>query len=788
MKQPPSYRMKSRMIMVLVGMIIFGFCIVIHSLFKIQIVEGQKMQSRALSQQMREDRVGAERGLIYDTNGKVLAQSVSVWQICISPGDVENIVEDDEDRIKRRQDVVDVLYEVLGVDKQKTAKALEDVTNFYVVVKSRVEREEYEKLMKVVNEKGIRGIDAREMTIRRYPYGNMASTVLGFTNNDNVGANGLESYYDKTLSGTPGRVVSLRSQNGSVMPLQYEQTFDAKDGNSLVLTIDEQLQHYLDKNLEIAVKEHRVGNRVTGIMMDVKTGAILAMSSKPDFDPNDPYSITDEAMLAALEEVEKESKAQEAIATTEEEKAAATKLYQDALWKARYSLWRNKAISDPYEPGSVFKIVTLSTALETGAAGMNSNFVCLGYKEVAGRKIRCHVYNSTHAGHGAQDLTAATKNSCNPAFIELGQLIGASRFTEYFSNYGLTSGTEIDLPGEATSIYHSNLTLSNLSSSAFGQTFKVTPIQLITASCAAINGGKLMQPYVVKQVVDSSGNVVSNTDPLVKRQVISEDTSALVRDILERVVGDAGSGRQAKIPGYRIGGKTGTSEKLDSVNPETGRTKNILSFFGFAPADDPQIACLVMLDEPDIYDAWGSTIAAPIVGSILSDSLPYIGVERQITEEEQEAMSDTVEYLVNHDIHEAESKLRTRGQRYRIIGSGTKVLQQIPGAGEILPKDGSVVLYTEEVVDSNVVEIPDVVGKTPQEANSLLAGLGLNVSLAGEKLEGVSLIATSQLPEAGAKVPTGTVVTVTFVETAAKAASADAEQADEPEESAASDS
>ena len=765
MKTPPSYRMKTRMVMVLAAMIVFGFCVVIHSLFQIQIVQGAELQERALGQQMRTERIGAKRGDILDTNGKALAKNSTIYQICVSPGDLKIKVGENADKMKeKRSAVIKCLEEILGCNPDTVAEALDNTASFYVVVKKKVEQDDYQRLMQEVNAKDLKNvIFGEEMTWRRYPYGSLASTVLGFTNNDNVGAAGLESYYEKTLAGTPGRIVSLRTQGGAVMPMQYEQTYDAKNGNTLVLTIDEQIQHYLEKNLEIAVSEHRVKNRVTGIIMDVETAAILAMTTKPDFDPNDPYTITDPDWLQQLQEAQEESFQQESVARTEEERAAAKKIYTDKLWVARNTLWRNKAVSDPYEPGSVFKIMTLSTALETGAATVNSHYNCIGYVEVAGRKIHCHVWNSRHSGHGDQDLTQATMNSCNPAFIRIGQSIGTARFSEYFSNFGLTQGTDIDLPGEANSIYHARLSDADLASSAFGQTNKLTPIQLITACCAAVNGGKLMQPYVVKQVVDSDGNVVSNTASFVKRQVISEKTSEEVRGILEKVVSE-GSGRQARIPGYRIGGKTGTSEKLDQADSTTGDIPHILSFFGFAPADDPKVACLVLLDEPDVYNAWGSTIAAPIVGSILSDVLPHMGIEPQYTAEELDKMTNQVPYLVNFDLHDAESELRIRGMRYRVIGSGSKVLQQIPGAMETLPEEGSVVLYTDEVQEDNVIEVPNVVGKSPEEANSTLAGLGLNVYMNGGKLEGVASIAISQSPEAGARVPSGSVVTVEFTE------------------------
>ncbi|WP_308753749.1 penicillin-binding transpeptidase domain-containing protein [uncultured Anaerotruncus sp.] len=733
------------MIVVLVAMIVFGFCVVLHQLFKLQVVEGEALQARALQQQLRSERIGAKRGTIYDTNGNPLAKSATVWSVCVAPGLI--------DTPEKESDVTAALEKFLELDKESIQKKLALKGTLYQVVKTKVEKPQADELMTFVSENGLTGLIFLEQDTRRYyPYGNFASAVLGFANDDNHGAYGLESYYEKVLAGTPGRVVSMKNSRGVDMDLQYSQEYAARDGDSLVLTIDETIQHFLEKNLEIALPEHKVRNRVTGVVMDVKTGAVLAMASKPDFDPNNPYEILDDAKREELENLK-------TVATKEQ--------YDQALREAWYAQWRNYAISDPYEPGSVFKIITASGALECGAVTRQSTFYCSGATTVNGTPYHCWVWSSRGEGHGQQDLEHAIMNSCNPAFIDIGQRMGAQNFAEYFSNFGLTEKTGIDLPGEATSIYHARYTINDLASSSFGQTFKVTPIQLITAASAAVNGGKLMQPYIVKQIVDAEGNVISNTDPVVKRQVVSEDISKEIRLMLEQVVAD-GSGRQAQIPGYRVGGKTGTSEQLDSTKIKSeGRTPNTLSFFGFAPVEDPQVACLVLIDDPDIYNAYGSTVAAPIVGAVLADTLPYLGIEPQYTEEEIANVATKAEYLINLDIHDAQYKCRVSGLKYRVVGNGTKVLRQIPEAGETIPEGGTIVLYTEEEGAGDLIPVPDVVGKTVEEANRSIVGAGLNISISGEQIEGTHQVVSSQTPAAGEQVEAGTIVTIQCVESTA---------------------
>lgn len=748
----PNFKMKSRMLVVLAGMVLVGFGLVLHQLFKLQVVEAEDLQNLALGQQLRPERISAKRGTIYDTNNKELAVSATVWTVCVSPNQIKG--EETED-VKKRNATIKALVEVLELDEQYVRDKVENnLDKYYVAIKTKVDKPLKDKLSEYIDQNQIRGIFYEEDTRRYYPYDNLASTVLGFTNSDNIGAYGLESYYEKTLAGTPGVVLSLRNSRGIKMPLQYEQSYQAQDGNSLVLTIDEKLQHYLEKHLEIAVAEHKVENRAVGIIMNVKTGEILAMASKPDFDPNNPYEIQDQRTLDKLEE-EKEKMEKGEISKEE---------YQKTMQDARYAQWRNKAISDPYEPGSVFKIVTLAAGLESGTSTKNSSFYCPGWRDVAGKQVHCWIWGSRHEGHGQQNLTDAVKNSCNPAFIDIGQNMGSSTFFDYFSNFGLTKKTGIDLPGESAGQYYSkeNMGISQLSSASFGQTFTVTPIQLMTACNAAVNGGNLMQPYIVKQVLDPSGNVVSSTEPVVKRQVVSEEISQEVALILEQVVGGGGSGKQAKIPGYRIGGKTGTSEKLDLLN-KTGVKKNILSFYGFGPVEDPEIACLVLLDEPDLVNAYGSTVAAPVVGAILADVLPAMGIQPSYTEEELTNTVTSTPLFLDQPIHEAQSIARDAGLKIRIVGNGTKVLRQVPGYQVPITSDTTVVLYTEEEEEEQLVEVPNVVGKTASEANSEITNAGLEISLVGSGMEGSQTVAVSQNPTAGEMVPKGTIIEVNFM-------------------------
>ena len=725
-----------RLVMLMLGA---AMAVLLVRLFYLQVVQADMWKEKASSQQMYSTSITATRGNIYDRNMKTLARSVTVWTVFISPAEMKE---------EQRELVASGLSEILDVDYDMVYEKSLKTWRYNETIKRKVDNDTADEVTAFIQENDIRGIYLTEESMRYYPYGNLASTVLGFTGSDGSGAYGLEAYYNKALSGTDGVIASVRNAKGTAMPFSEQQIYDAEDGQSLVLTIDETVQHYLEKHLENAVQEHEVQNRAVGIVMDVKTGEILAMSTKPDFDPNEPSAIYDTAAAEALAEQLEE-------AGGDEEKLDA---YYEALGEAQLAQWRNKAISDPYEPGSVFKLITASAALETGTVTGSTPFYCPGYIEVAGNRIACW----KAGGHGNLDFVGAIKGSCNPAFIMTGQALGAELFMEYLDKFGLYDVTGVDLPGEATSIMHSRETMLNenmasLSSASFGQTFKVTALELMTAVNATVNGGYLMQPYVVSQVLDSDGNVISSTEPVVVRQVISEETSALVASYAEQVVsGEGGSGARAAVPGYRIGGKTGTSQKLDQEGDET-----ILSFYGFAPADDPEIAVLVMLDEPQKNNQYGSVIAAPVVGNILADILPYLGFEPSYTEEELSSADMATPYLINYGLQEAQSTLVQAGLEYRVVGSGTTIVGQTPGAAMPIPGGGTVVLYTEEG-EKTTASVPYVIGKTGNEANRLILNAGFNIKIEGESLEHEGCVAVAQSIEAGENAEIGTVITVTF--------------------------
>ena len=738
----PVKAMKIKIFVVAFLLCVVAFGILIYRLLGLQITDAQVYQQRALAQQMSSTAITADRGTIYDRNGNVLAKSATVWTVVLSPAEVK----DDEELNK----IANKLSELMGVDPQKVIEMGQDKESYYREIKPPIEQDVREQLLQFIQDEGIGCINMIESSKRYYPYGNFAAQLLGFVGSDNQGSYGLEAYYNSVLSGTPGRVLTSVNGWGTDMPFQESERFEATDGNSLVLTIDEGLQHFLEKNLELALEEHDVRNRASGVIINAKTGEVLAMATKPDFDPNNPQALgnPDEAL-----EAEKLKGNQEA--------------YKEYLGEKQYLQWSNKVIGETYEPGSVFKIVTAAAALETGAQTLTSNsYYCPGYYMVGEQRYGCW----QSSGHGMQTFEKAMQNSCNPAFIQIGQSIGGTAFYEYFNSFGLSEATGIDLPGEEVGISHSLSQLQGetgggtyLASTSFGQTFQVTPLQMAMAVAAAVNGGTLYQPYVVKQVLDSDGNVVSTTQPTAKRQVISEETSAQIRTLVEAVVAD-GSGRNAQVPGYRIGGKTGTTEKLTKdKNIITGEYEQILSFAGIAPMEDPEIVVLVTLDEPGRNGGFGSTIAAPVVGAILEEALPYLGYEPQFTQEEVEDTSEkTVPYLETLVIHDAQGQLRQLGLDCKIVGDGVTVLKQVPSVTEKIPKGGTVVLFTDEASMETMVEVPDVTGETAQAANKKIYGAGLNMRIAGEDVTLPNVKAATQYPAAGEKVSPGTVVEVRF--------------------------
>ncbi len=735
-----------------------GFPCVFYQLWKLCLSDySDELRGKAVQQQMENTIIPAKRGNIYDRNGNTLAQSATVWNVIISPSVIKQA---DEHKAAAEtpmaQKVATHLSNILDdVTYEDVMKLAEDTASSYKRVKMKITRPIRDEILKAEEEYGLKGIDFEESTRRFYPYGSFASTVLGFCNDENMGAYGIEAYYNKTLSGTPGRLLSARNAVGNEMDYDYKEQIPAEDGRSLVLTIDEVVQHYLEKAIETAVIAHNPAKRISGIVMDVNTGEILAMSTKEDFDPNTPNQITNEKGLERLN----------GLSGSE---------YKEQLGQEQFNQWRNKAVSDPYEPGSVFKLVTLASAIESGHARESDTFYCSGVLEVANRSIHCW----KTSGHGQETLAQILVNSCNPGFMTLGQRMGAETFSKYFEAFGLTERTGIDIPGEAESIYHrvDKMGIVELSSSSFGQTFKVTPIQMITADVATINGGYLLKPYVVKQVLDADGNVVESYDRTVRRQVISSETSKMVASMAEKVVSE-GSGNGAYVAGYRVGGKTGTSQKLDQLDENGQVTDHVLSFFGFAPADDPQVAVLVLIDEPELKSAYGSVIAAPVVGAIMSDILPYLDIEPKYTEEELEKREIYVKDVVGQKPHEAQSIMANAGLQGRLMGSGAEVIRQVPTAGAPVPKGSTVILYTDEETETPLVEAPNIVGLSGTETNKKIVSSRLNLRIVGADIDEEGTVAVSQNPEPGEMLEIGSVITVNFVN---QNAAEDISNSDEP--------
>jgi len=709
--------------MVLYGCLLAGVAVLLLRTGYLQIIRGPGLKQAAVEQQTRDSIVSSERGTIYDRNMKVLAQSASTNMVCVVPVTIRE-EGNAEDVARALSEILDLSYDTVYAKTQKNS--------YYEIVKRRVESEQVEQI-RALKLAGIR-LDAD--TKRYYPNGTLASHVIGFTGDDNQGLWGLESVYDTVLKGTNGRIITAKSANGSDMPYEYEQYMDPVQGADLVLTIDETIQHFVEKHLETAVAETSVQQGAAAIVMNPKTGEILAMAAKPDYDLNAPMTLTDETVLAELEALEGEEYTQK---------------YTEKL----NSLWRNKAVVDTYEPGSTFKSIVAAAALEENLVSLDEGFNCGGSRTVSGTVINCH----DRDGHGHQSFVQGVQNSCNPVFMEIGARLGWKNFLKYYKSFGFGETTGFELPGEAEGIFFTeeNMHDLELATSSFGQGFTVTPLQMITAMSAIANGGYLMKPYIVKQINDEEGNVVEVTEPEVVRQVISEETSRNMRTILEGVVSEGG-GKNAYVKGYRVAGKTGTSEKQPR-----GNQKYVASFLGFAPADDPQVACIVILDEP-VGDYYGSMIAAPVVGRIMEDTLRYLGIERQYSEAEEAEIDVNMPDITGKTTAEAAEVLIGAGLRYHVVGEeGAAVKSQMPRAGTAVRKDSVCILYTGEVEEEKVI-VPDILGFSVADANTALANSDLNIMLRGTgrlHAEGI-LRSVSQEPAAGTEVAKGTVVQVEF--------------------------
>lgn len=771
-EKPRILGSSQKQIIFLVLIIIFSFWVG-YKLLSYSILDGDKWRMMATDQQLSSVVIKANRGSIYDANGTTLAQSSTVWDVTISPHNIDlsntkakeqydikakaliEKGETPEPYVDRAELISQKLSELLGVDYSKIKTACADTTKQYYMVKRKVEKPEANEITAFMNENGLNSDDIYlwPTSKRYYPNDSLASNIIGFTNFDGDGVYGLEAYYDDYLSGTDGKAVYAVAADGRKLQNSSDAYYSAVDGYSLVLTLDEVLQHYLEKNLELCVSQHQVINRACGIIMNCNTGAVLAMATAPSFDLNNPSELKSSFDLQTLAEMK------ESGATEDELDAKEASL--------REQQWKNKAITELYYPGSVFKTVTCASALEEEVVSLNSTFHCAAYEMVAGTKIKCW----SSYGHGTLTLQQAVTKSCNPSFIQIGQLLGKDKFCDYFEAFGFTEPTGIDLPGESGSLYVSreNMGLVELASSSFGQTNKVTPLQMTTALCAIVNGGYLVTPYVVDKMLDSDGNVVKTTETRIKRQVISEETSVQMRQILETVVNENG-GSNAYINGYRIGGKSGTTEKIDEYNKlkaETGvdHMTYVPSFAAFAPADDPQIVMLVMADTPTGTQYYGSAVAAPVVSAVFKEGLPHLGIYPTYTAEELAKMDAAVPYVMGMEAQRAEAKLNAEGFEVRYVGdpaSGATVSTQIPASGSSIPKGSTVVLYLGNEYDLESAVIPDVTGMTVSQANEAITNAGFNIKISGGAAENANAVAYAQYPVGGTDGYKGNVVEVTF--------------------------
>ena len=757
-----NQRLRRRTVWLLVIILALGFGAVITRLAFLQLVQGEELQRRAVEQQLSDTKISAKRGNIYDRNGDILAQSASAWHVVMAPAYFEN----DEER----HFVAGKLAAIFGLDEKDLYEDTQ-LDTYYVSVKRKIDSEQKEKVLELQKEIGKKynkyGIISLIDDYKRYYlYDDLASAVIGFTGSDDQGLSGVEYQYDATLTGTPGRIVAAQNGIQTEMPFDYNQNIDAIDGNSLVLTIDIEVQRIVEKYMKQAIIDNAVHDRGVCIIMDVENGEIIAMATVNGYNLNKPFEITDE-QKKQIEEIDLDYLVEKGY--TEDysllSKTEQNKLLEQAKAEAESAAlalnWRNKAISDTYFPGSVFKMITLSMALEEGVIDKDDRFQCNGSYDVYGESIGCH----NTAGHGTQTYAECLCNSCNPGFIQIGQKVGYESFLNYYKAFGFSEKTGIDLPGESEDIFfkyagiEDNMGPTDLAVASFGQNFSITPIQMITAAAAVCNGGKLVQPHVVKQILDSEGNVVENISTEPKRQVISEAVSKEMTEILHQNA-TTGSGKNGYVAGYQVGGKTGTSEKLIDVNGD-GVNDYIASFCGFSPADHPRYAALVFFDAPLGGNYYGSGVAAPVFASIMSEVLPHLDVVARYTDEELANIDTTTGSYTDMSITDATASAQGDGFEVMVKGSGTIVKSQNPVSGARIPMGGTVVLYTDEESASEVVSVPDFTGFSVSDVNYIASYYNLNVSVTGAVTLSDS-ISTAQSIEEGTEVAPGTVITVTF--------------------------
>lgn len=762
----PTKRMKNRLYLP-VGIAIIGVAVYITAkLYDAAITQHDRYSAMANDSQFGSTTVEAARGTIYDKSGTILAQSVTVYNVILSPSEIVGV----SDEKMSREEKEKAIKETAKILSEETDAAYEDVVAMfsgedakksqYKKVALKVEKPVMTKITERIREAGLpyNLVYSEETTKRYYTQSDLAASVIGFTNYDGDGIYGVEAYYNDYLAGVDGKIISATDGLGNEMPYKNDKIYSAKDGNSLWLTLDSTLQYYVERELANCVQQNNVDNRACAIMMNAKTGAVLAMATSPGFDLNDRnsiYSEKDQYTLGLLRD-----------SIDRKEEGYTEEMYDEKYAELREKQWKNKAITELYEPGSVFKVVTGSSALEEKVISLNSTFVCNHSIQVADRLMNCW----TSGSHGTQNFTQAMTTSCNPAFIQIGQALGKEKFCEYFKAFGFTEPTGIDLPGEASGIYipEERMGIVELASCSFGQSNSVTPMQMITAYAAVINGGYLLQPYVVSKIVDANGNIIMTRDRTVRRQVISEETSAVMRQVLETVVNNNG-GSNAYIKGYRIGGKSGTAQKLKKSDQTGSDSLYVSSYVGFAPADDPEIIMLCMVDEPQGRDHngshvyYGSMVAAPVVSAVLKDALPYLGYYPEYTTEELAALDVSVPDVEGQQVEVASKTIEQLGLQTYVVGNGDSVVSQVPSRSASIPRDGKVILYTEENFETEYTTVPDVVGRTLSDVNYLLTSANLNFKAGDGASENSGAVAYAQNYAPGDVVPVGTIVEVTFI-------------------------
>ena len=769
---------RTLVLMVLCGIV--AFVPLIGTLYHLMITEHDYYNEKAIKNQTRSTNLTATRGVIYDANMNVLASSSTVETVFIDPNEIAEQMKQPENSNLLDQ-IARGLGEILDVEPSFVYEQAADKQYRYKVIKRKISEELADEVRAFISENSITGVYLETDLKRYYPNSSLAAQALGFVSSDNNGSEGLEAYYNEELSGTAGKVVTSKGNYGSEMLYTYEKYYDASDGSSLITTIDSTVQAYVEKNLQNAIDKYDIKNGAFCIVMDVNTGEIKAMATLGSYDPNNYLEIYDDTTALLLEN---ERAAALALPEASAAYEAAIETYKQDVAAARMAQWRNRCVSDGYGPGSTFKLITLASALDSGAVTLNDSFYCGGQEKFTGREQILNCWKS--AGHGAQTTAQALGNSCNIAFGHIGLRMGGDTFYDYLKSFGVMEKTGVDLPGEASGLFYerkylndpANYGTSYLITSSFGQSFRITPMQLVRAVAAIVNGGYVLEPYIVSEVVDADGNTVEKNEKTVLRQVISQQTSETMRTLMEQVVTE-GTASEARTPGYRVGGKTGTSEKLDEYDENGQQVKDkIVSFVGVAPIDDPKYVVLVALDTPaysensEKYTVHGMYIsgglmAAPTVRDIFLDILPYLGVEPDYGSEDIRGVNFTVPDVIGMDETEAGELLAEKTITYRVVGTGSVVTDQLPVAGSQVPGNSQIILYMGAEKQATRVEVPDFIGCSVADVNYLASNAGLYVQAKGTDRTDVYVLAAYQDIDPGTEVDRGTTITVEFSSTGA---------------------